>query len=246
MFIVIDSSSWNLVVGKNNVDKPDITTIIIDHHQTGSEYGDINIIDSKKTSAAEVLYLVFQDWEIEIDNDIATNILTGIIGDTGSFRYPGVNGETLKIGAELISKGANREAIVFNLFNRHSLNLLKYIGVILKNLKVDKKHKIAWSAISFSDYKKYEEPIQGKGIAAGMFMQSVSGTAMGIIMTETEADYLTVSIRSRKGFDVSKIAMELGGGGHKAAAGCSISAPFEEAVERVLTTAKKYAKENNK
>lgn len=242
LFIAVDSSTWQMVAGKDDIKKPDIPIISIDHHFKDEPYADITLIDSEISSTAEILYLIFKDWGIEYEKEVATALLTGIIGDTGVFRHPGVGKGTLDIASDLVSKGADKDKIVLNVYQSYDMNLVCFFKTMLANLKVDKEHQFAWSVISSKEFKECGEPPQGKVIGANIFLQSISGTNFGIIMVETEPNNFVISLRARTSLDVSKVAAELGGGGHKAASGCSITAPFNEAIEKVLAVARKHAK----
>lgn len=242
LFIAVDSSTWDMVTGRSKINKPDLPIITIDHHFTDEPFASIKLVDSEISSTAELLYLVFQDWGVGYGKEVATALLTGIIGDTGVFRHPGVGKETLDIASELVSKGADKDEIVLNIYQTYDMDLISFLKMMLANLKIDQEHKFAWSTVSNKEYKECGEPAQGKVIGANIFLQSIAGTDFGIIMVEIEPNYLVISLRARTNFDVSKIAVDLGGGGHKAASGCSILAPFNEAVEKVLTVARKHAK----
>lgn len=244
LFIIPDSGSWDMVVGKNLIELPEITTVVIDHHKTNKGFGKINLIDEKTSSTAEIIYLMFKDLDIKITSDIATALLTGIIGDTGVFQFEGVGVKTLDIAKNLMELGANKDEIVLNIYGSYELNLLKLLGEILLRIKKDVKYKFLWSAIPFDIYNKYSRPESAKEVAATMFSRIVKGTDFGMIMAETKEKYLTISLRSRTDFDVSKIAVALGGGGHKNASGATIEGKeYEEAVKMVLQTAKKFAKD---
>lgn len=250
LFIVPDSSNWRMVVGSalgKVVPLPKIPIIVIDHHKTNEKYGRINLVDSKVTSTAEILYLLFQDWGVEINQDIATNLLAGIIGDTGVFQFPGVTSRTFDIARRLMDKGADKEEIVQNLYRSTEFNFLKFWGEVLKSMQFDQDHGFVWSAIPYETYKKFSKPESGREAAASNFTQIVKDSDFGFVMVEEEKEVLSVSLRSRTGFDVSKIASFLGGGGHKAAAGARVEGlEFEEAVEKVLQAARKFAKKNEK
>ena len=243
LFITLDSSSWDMVSGERSSKIPDIPIIVIDHHKTNVKYGMINLVDDKVTSVGELLYLVFADWGIVLNKEIATCILTAIIGDTGSFRFPNSTARTLRIASELMDLGADKNYIVFQIYQNEPLNLIKFYGEVLKKVKFDKKGKFVWSAIPYKIYKKLDKPSSSRESAASLFAQVIEGTDFGIVMTEEEENQLKVSLRSRTGFDTSKIALELGGGGHIYASGASLrDLPFNKAVKKVLLTARKYAK----
>src|SRR5258708_2441734 len=101
--------------------------------------------------------------------------------------------------------------------------------------------------MSYEDYIKLKIPAKSSSMVATQYSSIVDGTNFGIVMTEDENNNLKISFRSRnQNFDISKLAEQFGGGGHKMAAGGIIKdMPFEKAVEKVLDTARKYAKENS-
>ena len=240
LFFVIDSSTYSMVTGLKDNDKPSINTIVIDHHVSNEKFGKINLVDAKTTSTGELLYKIFEDWKITLDKETAECLLTGIIGDTGSFQYQNVGEGTLRIAASLMDAGADKDKIIYNIYRNIDFKEVKMWGKFIENMKIE--NNFIWSAIPISTYKDFGEYIYAKEDVANLFFPVVKGTDFGIVMVETNDNVLSVSFRSRSGFDVSKIAEEVGGGGHKAAAGARIEGLlFEEAVKKVLAAARKYA-----
>lgn len=243
LFIAIDSSTWEMVTGKNDIQKPAKKLIVIDHHASNVGFGEINLIDDKATSTAELLYKIFEDWGIKLDARVAECLLTGIIGDTGAFQYQGVGKGTLEIAGQLIDLGANKDRIVQNIYRNINFKEIKLWGKIIDEMKLDEERRFVWSAISYEIFKDFGEYAYAKEDAANLFFPIVRGTDFGVIMVETKKNVLSVSLRARVNFDVSKIAKEVGGGGHKAASGAKIEGmKFNEAVEKVLEVARKYAR----
>lgn len=239
LFLILDSSNYSMVTGLKDSDKPSIKTVVIDHHPAEGYFGDVNLVDPGVTSTGELLYRLFNDWGAEINKDVAECLLTGIIGDTGTFQYQDVGEETLKVAADLISKGADKDEIVFNLYRNIEFKELKMWGKFIESMRIE--DGFVWSAIPLSIYKDFGEYPYAKEDVANLFFPIVKGTDFGIVMVETSENILSVSFRARSDFDVSKIAKEVGGGGHKAAAGARIEGiPFQEAVNNVLNAAKKY------
>ena len=241
LFLVIDSSSYNMVSGSKGLPQPDIPLIVIDHHFSNDNFGDINLVDDSITSTGELLFRLFEDWGVEIDKDAAEGLLTGMIGDTGSFQYQNVGEATLTVAAKLMRLGADKDKIIYNIYRNVSFAEVKIWGKIIENMQIDLKHRFIWSAVSVLDYKDFVgESV--KEDAANLFFPIVKDTDFGMIMEERSDGVLSVSFRSRSNFDVSQIAREVGGGGHKAAAGARIEGmDFDEAVEKVLAATRKYA-----
>ncbi len=245
LLMVLDSSSYDRVTGSKAIKMPNMPLIVIDHHKTNTNFGDINLVDENTTSTGELLYKVFRDWEIEINKKTATALLTGIIGDTGAFQYPGVNERTFDAANYLMQKGADKDEIIFYLFRSLDFKLLEFWGEIIKQMKIDEGGKFVWSAISYEKFVELGSLVNGRETAASQFFQIVDGTDFGIVMVEQEKEKLSLSFRSRTGFDTSKIASALGGGGHIYASGAKVEGlPFDKAVEKVLQVAREYAKKS--
>jgi len=242
LFITQDSASWPMVSGAKEILKPDIPIIVIDHHITNEKFGKINLVDPIIASNAEILYLIFEDWGVKINSDIALCLLTGIIADTGVFRYPGTTARTLEIASKLINRGADNNLIVSNIYFNMDFKVLKFYGEILHSMQFDEKHKFIWSASPYVKFKEFGSNSDVKSMAAGAFAQSVTGANFGLVMVEDSPKRLSVSLRSKKGFDISNLATKLGGGGHESAAGAKVEGmEFDEAVEKVLSAARKFA-----
>lgn len=239
LFIILDSSNYSLVTGMKDAPSPTIDSIVIDHHFSNDCFGKINLVDSESTSTGEMLFKIFEDWKFEIDSDIAESLLTGIIGDTGTFQYAGVGAKTLKIAANLIEKGADKDKIVFNLYRNIEFKEIKMWGKFIEKMMIE--DGFVWSAIPYSVYKDFGEYSYAKEDVANLFFPIIKNTEFGIVMIETSENTLSVSFRSRRNFNVSVIAEEVGGGGHKLAAGARIeNLPFDQAVAKVLSAARKH------
>ncbi len=247
LFLAIDSSNYSMMSGSRDLVQPrDIPFIVMDHHLSNDEFGKINLVDKEITSTGELLYHVFEDWGVGIDASAAQCLLTGIIGDTGCFQYQNVGDRTLTVAADLIKLGANKEEIIYNIYRNISFSEVKLWGKIIEKMEIDKENRFVWSVLSILDYQNVLGIDSAKEDAANLFFPIVRDTDFGIIMEERDDSTLSVSFRARSDFDVSAIAKEVGGGGHKAAAGARIEGlPFDEAVEKVLAAARKYAKKDN-
>jgi len=243
LFVILDSSTYSMVTGLKDSDKPGIRSIVIDHHFSNEKFGDINLVDPEVTSTGELLYGLFLDWGVDISDDTANCLLTGIIGDTGTFQYQNVGEKTLRIAADLIEKGADKDEIVFNLYRNIEFREVKMWGKFIEKMMIE--DGFVWSAIPLSVYRDLGEYVYAKEDVANLFAPIVKGTEFGIVMVEVSENVLSVSFRSRTGFDVAKLAGEVGGGGHKAAAGARIEGmPFQDAVNEVLKAARKHVQKD--
>jgi bifunctional oligoribonuclease and PAP phosphatase NrnA len=245
LFICLDSSSWGMVTGDDKFSIPDISIVVIDHHHTNTKYGKLNLVDKDISSEGELVYRLFEDWNVAVDKSIATALLTAVVGDTGGFRYSNVTAKTFEVAQKLMEYGADKNMIITRIYADVEFNILKFWGEVLSNIKYDKEGKFIWSAIPFETFEKYGKPTTGKETAASSFAPMVKGTSFGFVAVEQAKDLLSISFRGRDDFDTSLIAKKLGGGGHKVASGAKVEGlPFDKAVEKVLTTIRSHTSES--
>lgn len=247
LIVLLDSSAWYMITNRPAL--PFVpsreNTVVIDHHITNEKMGGLNLVVSDISSTCELIFCLAREWRIELTKAISQCILTGMATDTGFFQFPNTSSRALKNAASLLDSGASLNTVVFNILRRNSLLKLKLIGKALVNLQIDTEHKFAYSTLSYKEIEELGPPeilAQVRESVANMFMQGIEGTEFGIFLMEDEPGVTRCSIRSRQNFDVSKIAVELGGGGHKAAAGAKIKKPLNKALSLVLKAAKKYIK----
>jgi phosphoesterase RecJ-like protein len=242
LFITLDTPNLSLLTGKENSKAPDIKTIVIDHHFISTLPGFIKLEDEKATSVGEMLYLIFKDWNVTINKNIAECLVTSIVGDTGAFAYPNTTSQTLKIVAELIDLGVDKDMIVNKIYRNEDFQMIKFWCEVLSRMQMDEEYHFVYSMIPYEIYKDFAGLDDAKAKAASIFAPIVTGTDFGFIGVEESPKFITVSFRGRTDFDTSQIAKELGGGGHKVSSAVKFEGiPFNEAVEKVLTAARKYA-----
>lgn len=233
LFIVLDSGSYDIVTGSKQIKLRKNPEIVIDHHQT-NKFTDVNyrLYDHKASATCEIIYKLLIDWGINIDQDLATGLFSGIAGDTVFFRYTENTKETYKIIGDLVERGADKDLLVEKIFNNYEFASIQLVGEFLKNMKKEKN--FVWSAVDYETFSKYNRPKGIRELAADLFFQSVKGAKFGLAMLEEEKGKVSLSFRSIKDTDVSKIAKTLGGGGHKNAAGATVMGEFKNTVKTVL------------
>jgi phosphoesterase RecJ-like protein len=242
LFITLDTPNLSLLTGKENSKVPDIKTIVIDHHFISTLKGFIKLRDEKATSVGEMLYLIFKDWNVAINKNIAECLVTSIVGDTGAFAYPNTTSQTLKIVAELMDIGVDKDMIVNKIYRNEDFQMIKFWCEVLSRMQIDEEHRFIYSMIPYEIYKDFSGLDDAKAKAASLFAPIVTGTDFGFIGVEESPKFITVSFRGRTDFDTSKVAKELGGGGHKISSAVKFEGmSFEEVTEKVLAVARKYA-----
>ncbi|MDO8551574.1 MAG: bifunctional oligoribonuclease/PAP phosphatase NrnA [bacterium] len=223
--------------------------INIDHHKTNKNYGAVNIVDEKSSSTSELLYDLLQRWGIEIDKALALPLLTGIVSDTGGFRYSNTRQKTLETASILMSCGVDLYTIMFNIFRRNDLKALNYWGLVLNKLTINKKDKYVSVALSYKDEDRENLEVSEsyREQAASHFLAVVEGTDFGYILEEEKKGLIRGSLRARTDFDVSQIAVALGGGGHAGSSGFTIkNMSLEEAQKKVEEVIGQIREDKNK
>jgi len=208
-------------------------TVDIDHHVTAGAFGDIRVLDAAAASTAEIVYALLQTLEAPITPDIATCLFTGIITDTGSFRFQNVTPNTLRVAAKLLEAGAPPAHISENVFENRTFAATRLLGAALAALDQTPDGQIIWTHITASDFRTLGATDQDtEGVVN--YVRGVRGAEVGILFREMEAGPIRVSLRARESVNVAEIAARFGGGGHRMASGCTLDLPLAEAESAVV------------
>jgi bifunctional oligoribonuclease and PAP phosphatase NrnA len=202
--------------------KDKLTLINIDHHQTNTFYGHLNLIIPTASSTSEIIYKFFEHSKIELDKYMATNLLTGIVTDTMNFTNAATSQACLEISAKLLNQGARIAQIIGHLTQNKSLASLKIWGKILSRLEIEPQFNFAHTIITLDDLDKEQIPKEELDGLAN-FLSLLQDAEFILLMTEEAENFIKGSLRTTKDLiDVSMVASTFGGGGHKKAAGFKI------------------------
>lgn len=242
LFLILDSGSIDMVSREGEVIFPEhLMTIVIDHHASNIGYGKINLIDVNYSSTAELVYNLLKNFNIKIDHDIALNLFMGMYTDTGAFRY-GVNPEkTLQVASELAKLAPDYQKTISAMENNNRKESLIFESLALSSLKMYFEDRIALASVGNADIVKNN--FSDDDIFTGYIsnkIKSIAGVQVAGTLIEKDVNIVKVSFRSKDAvnFDVSKLAVQLGGGGHKAAAGVVLKMSLTEAIDKVVKTIK--------
>lgn len=209
--------------------------IMIDHHQKPDDYATYTYSDVAFGSTCEMVYnfISFLDKKQDLDKTIATCIYTGILTDSGSFRFPKTTGTTHRIIAELIDLGVENTVIPTLLFDNSSYNRLQLLGRAMQNMKVMMEHKTSYTSLTQEELNSFDH-IKGdtEGIVNyGLTIKGIVFTA--IFIENKEEGIIKISFRSQGNFDVNQFARDhFQGGGHSNAAGGKSEVSMEETLNK--------------
>ena len=222
--------------------EPAKTTIQIDHHSVNAMFADFNYVDPVAPACCQVLIGMFEYYGIDITNEIATCILTGIITDTGGFQWGGVSPETFEFAAELVRKGAKLKDICRIALRNKSKAHCELEKMIYDKLEFFEDGKISFAYLNLEDYKKANAEM-GDDEGLVEMIRDIEGVEVAVLLKEKEgANGYKASLRSHEVINVSDICMLLGGGGHRGAAGCFISGNLDQAKTKVINAIKQGLK----
>ena len=205
----------------------------IDHHAATGAFGDIRVLDARAASTAEIVYALLLALQVPITPEIATCLFTGIITDTGSFRFQNVTPNTLQVAAALLEAGAPPAFISENVFENRTFAATRLLGYALSSLKQMPGGRIVWASITASDFAELGATDQDtEGIVS--YVRGVRDAEVGILFREMSGGGIRVSLRSRETVNVAAVAEKFGGGGHRMASGCTVNLPLADAESAVI------------
>lgn len=222
--------------------------IMIDHHQAPDQYATYMFSDVSMSSTCEMVYH-FMDMLGDLnklDTNIATCLYTGIMTDTGSFRFPSTTSKTHQIIAHLIENGANNSQIHNNVYDSNSYKSLQLLGCALTNLKVIPESRTAYITLSQEELNRFDYK---KGDTEGIvnYGLSLENTVLAAIFIEDKQEgIIKISLRSKGNFSVNDMSRaHFEGGGHINAAGGKSNLSLMDTVEKFISILPSYNKALN-
>ncbi len=221
--------------------------VLIDHHQQPEAFPDITFSDTSACSTSQMVFEIIEALGKKelMDAGAAAALYTGIMTDTGSFKFPCTTAETHRVISELIKAGANNSEIHLAIYDNQSIDRLALVGHCLNTMEVMPQYRMAIIKVNKKDHQTYN--IQ-KGDTEGIvnYPLSVKDIVFSAFFRE-DKDLVKISFRSKGSFDVNALARKyFNGGGHINAAGGISSDGLEKAIVKLKSVLPEYEKELNK
>jgi phosphoesterase RecJ-like protein len=205
--------------------------INIDHHASARSYANLNWIDYGAASVGELVYRLVKMAGASVTPEMATCLYTTVLTDTGGFCYGATGASTFELARELVVAGADPVAIAREVcFSTPTAKML-LLAAALANLK--REGRLAWLWVTHQDMVRTcaaEEDCEG----IVNFALCISGVEAAVFLRELPDRHIRLSLRSKGKVNVAAIATRMGGGGHEAAAGCTLDGPITSALEEIL------------
>jgi len=207
--------------------------INIDHHVSNNHFGEINLVDPRASSAAEIIYDLLRTIPVSMTPAIAENIYTGILTDTGSFHYSNTTPKTFAVARACLLAGVDPRRVAEQVYETQPLARLRLLPRALDTLELSAEGRISSVIVT-------QQMLQETGATVALtedfvnFPRSVKGVEVALLFREITPTKYRVSLRSQGAADVARIAGRFQGGGHPNASGCTVEGSLSEVKAKVL------------
>ena len=231
--IVVDCPTLERIGDVQNCVTAQTRILNIDHHKDNQLFGTTNLMSPEVSSCCELVYHLAVGSKLSIDRSVAEQLYSGILFDTGGFRFSLTSATTFEVAAALVRHGARLDHIADQLFGNKRFSSVKLIGRGVDSLELHCDDRVATLLLSEEDLRDGEvEEVVNYGLL-------VKGVEVALLLKEQGPEQYRISLRSRDNVDVSTIAAEFGGGGHAKASGCNVQGSADRVKETLLKQVKK-------
>ncbi len=233
--MVLDTSAWGQLAEMGNVfRRTNALKVCIDHHASSEDIGARDFKDVVSEATGTLVYQFAEYLGVPVSPAMASALYCAIATDTGWFRFPSTRKETMRIIGELIERGAKPHELYEELYEKSSAARLKLVSRALGRATVECEGRIAWTYVRWDDYAETgADPSDTEDLVNECL--KIKGTVAAFICIEQSNRNIKTSFRSRLPVDISRVAEQFKGGGHKQAAGAILPGPLGEASTKVLT-----------
>jgi phosphoesterase RecJ-like protein len=233
--VTLDSSDLSRVGTVACLDNGKKPVINIDHHFSNSNFGTYNWVDGNASSASEMVYRLFKETNVALNQEAALALYAGILTDTGSFRYSNTSRFTHQAVAELLKFNIDVVDVYTHCYENIPFDDMKTLAVMLGGITREAAGRVIWCQIPPTLLKKDIDTFDlGDHILS--FCRAIKGVEVVVLFREQfgRPDEVRVNFRSQGKVDVNKIASCFGGGGHKSAAGATVNGSLVSVRKKVL------------
>jgi len=209
----------------------------IDHHISNDRYGHLTLTDPEASSTGEMIFRLIDGMGIELTRDMAVNLYTAILTDTGAFRYSNTGPRTFAVAGRLLEKGADPAWIAQMVYETFPAVKIRLLGRALSTLEFDWQGRIGAVTVS----KKMLEDAGAQWEHTEGFVEyprSIEGVQVAAFFSEISEGLYKVSLRSKGRFSVEEVARKFGGGGHINAAACRMQGDYDAVKRRLFDAIK--------
>lgn len=231
--IVLDCGDLERIGRVKNLLRQGKILVNIDHHITNVLFGDLNCVDPKASSTAELLYLLLQKAGCRFNAKMARLLYAGIMTDTGSFRYENTSAQTHRIVSELMAFPFSAQELYTRFYEVIPLEDMRNFVRVMHHFEVLFDGRIICLELNQELLSQFSDHFDLRD-AIFKFLRSIKGVEAFVIFTQVEGDQTRVNFRSTGTMNVARLAEHFQGGGHRRASGCLLNLPLKKAREKIL------------
>jgi phosphoesterase RecJ-like protein len=209
------------------------TVVNIDHHATTSPFGAINWIDSTASAVGEMIYNLCKAIGVKPSKEIAECVYTALVTDTGSFHYSNTTERTFKVASELLRAGVKPAKVSQAVFNNYPWSKLELLSQVLPTARHDETGRVACLRQTL-EMQERTGALDEDSDGFVNYPMSVGEIEACAFLKETAPGVYRTSLRSKGDVNVARIAEKFGGGGHRNAAGCTLTGDWEETERNII------------
>lgn len=210
----------------------------IDHHKSDTSFTENELVDPKCAACGQLVWRILAQMGAFLDKDIATALYTAISTDTGCFRFANTQPETFRLAGSCAEYCEDLYKLNHTLFETNSLARLKIQGWMAQNARFLQNGKFCICAIPLSVEQELGVTEDDMENISG-FPRTIEGVELAVTLRQENETKVKLSVRCTPKWDASAVCAQLGGGGHRGAAGASVEMPMEQAVETVISIIEK-------
>lgn len=233
--VILDCTDLNRIGQVQKLYREHKPILNIDHHISNKKFGAVNWVEPRASSASELVFYLYKEMDVSLDEDSALLLYTGILTDTGSFRYSNTTGATHKVAAELLRFNLKANQIYKNIYENIPFSDIQILTKTLSRIHRAYAGKIVWVEVEAKLLRHKKLSFDLTDYILG-FVRAIKDTEVAILFKENlgARGEIRVNLRSTGLADVNKIAQAFGGGGHKAASGCTIRGKLADVRKKVI------------
>lgn len=233
--IIVDTSDIDHL-GRSKTDLIPLAAdiFVIDHHNsTGNFSKEKMFIDPNAAATTEIVYLLYKKWKVQIPEDVAWALFTGLVFDTGSFVYPKTSASSFQMAQELLEKGVRPKEVHSQLYERMTSQKLRLLAEVQSGFEVLAEERLAVQAVTQKMLQKTGAEMADSDNMINYPLKCSSIKVSAFFREEADGQ-TKVSLRSKGGVDMAAFASEWGGGGHTNAAGFTVAEGLEQLKPKVV------------
>lgn len=237
VIVIVDANGWDRLGRlRKPLEESAADKVVIDHHPYRELITPVSVIETKASSTAELVYDLIDSMGAPLTARAADALYTGILTDTVSFRFARSAPRVHVIAARLLSTGVDPSRVYDQIYHRNTGARTRLMGRALSDIQFTGCGRVAWLTVTRA---MIEETGALSSDTSGFVdvTMTIAGIEIGIIFVEARDGSVQISLRSRPEIDVNQVAVGLGGGGHKNAAGAVFDGTLEQAVKTVTAAA---------